>query len=174
MKSRRLFLALWPSEKNIRELLYLQSTCLGGGVNISPENFHLTILFLGDISCKSYDHLVIRLRNIHEQSFCVTLDRIGFFGKRALLWVGPAKIPSELKKLYINTRKCAQECGISDLSKQYMPHVSLLKNLKYPILSPDLSSIKWELREFHLVESRPDGDRVSYCILESFLLRNLV
>ncbi|MFK7794945.1 MAG: 2'-5' RNA ligase family protein, partial [Gammaproteobacteria bacterium] len=67
-----------------------------------------------------------------------------------------------------------QYCGISKLSKRYVPHVSLLRNSQIPTSNPDFTPIEWKVEEFHLVESRLDKDGARYYTLDSFPLANHV
>ena len=50
-----------------------------------------------------------------------------YFDKTKIFWVGPSSVPQELESLYKSVRNCAQSCGISKLSKRYVPHVALLR-----------------------------------------------
>ena len=174
MNTRRLFLAAWPSEQQLEELHELQCEYIGWGREVIPENFHVTLLFLGNIPDDMTDCLVQNLQDISDQPFHLKLDRLGYFDKTKIFWVGPSQVPQELESLYKSVRNCAQSCGISKLSKRYVPHVSLLRKSEIPISNPDFSPIEWNVEEFHLVESRLDKDGARYYTLNSFPLVNLV
>jgi 2'-5' RNA ligase len=174
MNARRLFLAFWPNEQQLERLHELQCEYAGWGREVLPENFHVTLLFLGNTSYDMTDCFVQSLQDISVQPFRIKLDRLGYFDKTKIFWVGPTHVPHELESLYKSVRNCAQYCGISKLSKRYIPHVSLLRNCQIPVSNPDFSPIEWEVEEFHLVESRLDKDGARYYTLGSFPLVNLV
>ncbi len=174
MNIRRLFLAFWPNEKQLEKLHEIQSEYVGWGREVVPENFHVTLLFLGNISYQTTDCLIQTVQDVSLQPFRMQLDRLGYFDKTKIFWVGPTHIPQELETLYKSVRNCAQQCGISKLSKRYVPHVTLLRNCDIPISNPNFSPIDWEVEEFHLVESRLDKASARYYTVESFPLVNLV
>ena len=174
MNARRLFLAIWPNEQQLEKLHEIQCDYVGWGREVLPENFHVTLLFLGNISYEATDCIVQNLQDISAQPFHMALDRLGYFDKTKIFWVGPSDVPSELESLYKSVRNCAQYCGISKLSKRYVPHVSLLRNSEIPTSNPDFMPIEWQVDEFHLVESRLDKDGARYYTLDSFPLVNHV
>lgn len=174
MNTQRLFLAFWPNESQLEKLHEIQCDYVGWGKEVLPENFHVTLLFLGNIPYQVADCFIQNVQDISVQPFRMTLDRLGYFDKTKIFWVGPTHTPLELESLYKSARNCAQQCGISKLSKRYVPHVSLLRNCEVPVSNPNFSPIEWEVEEFHLVESRLDKDRARYYTVESFPLVNLV
>lgn len=174
MKGRRLFLVIWPNEVQLEKLHELQCDYLGWGREVLPENFHITLLFLGNISYEMTDCLTQGVQAISIQPFHVRLDRLGYFDKTKIFWVGPSSVPQQLESLYKSVRNCAQQCGISNLSKRYVPHVSLLRNSQIPTSNPDFAPIDWQVEEFHLAESRLERDGARYYTIENFPLVNLV
>ena len=173
MNGKRLFLAFWPNENQLEKLHELQCDYAGWGREVLPENFHVTLLFLGNISNNVADCLIQNIHDLSMPPFHMTLDRLGYFDKTKIFWVGPTHVPHELESLYKSVRNCAQNCGISKLSKRYTPHVSLLRHSEIPTSKPDLTPIEWEVKEFFLVESRLDKDRARYYTRDSFSLTNL-
>jgi len=49
MNVRRMFLTVWPNEAQIEQLYQLQGDYIGYGKEVSPENLHMTLLFMGDM-----------------------------------------------------------------------------------------------------------------------------
>ena len=174
MKTRRMFLAIWPNDKQVKRLHKLQSGYLHWGNEVPPENFHITLLFLGDISYPVAECISQGIQDVMVQPFHLSLDRLGIFEKKQIFWVGPSDVPYELESLYKSVRNCAQQCGITKLSKRYTPHLSLLRKCNVPISNPDFPPIELEIDEFHLIESRLDRDRARYYVVESFPLVSLV
>ena len=170
MKTRRMFLALWPNDQQVDQLYSMQSQYAGCGREVLPENFHITLLFLGEISHDTTACLSQAAQTMAVQPFSIQLDQLGYFSKTKIFWVGPATIPAELESLFKGLRNCAQRCGISKLSKRYTPHVSLLRKCDIPVTDPEFAPIDWHVEEFHLVESRMERDGARYYAVESFPL----
>ena len=172
MKTRRMFLAIWPNEQQVDQLYAMQNQYAGWGREVVPENFHITLLFLGDVTEMVIECLSQSMQDSVVAPFQLRLDRLGYFSKTRIFWVGPKIIPTELETLFKGLRNCAQRCGISKLSKRYTPHVSLLRKCEVPVSNPDFQPIDWHVEEFHLVESRMDRDGARYYAVESFPLAN--
>ena len=104
MKTRRMFLAVWPNEQQLEKLHELQCDYIGWGREVIPENFHITVLFLGNISQEVVECLTQNFQDVIVHPFTVTLDRLGYFDKTKIFWVGPSTVPEELENLYKSVR----------------------------------------------------------------------
>ena len=173
MKTRRLFLAFWPNADQLENLAAIQSGCDGWGRKVLPENFHITLLFLGNLSHDMAACFMHGAEEIRAQAFHLRLDRLGYFEKTQIFWVGPSIIPPALASLFKSARNCAGQCGIAKLSRRYVPHVSLLRKCQTPVTHADFTPVEWNIEDFHLVESRIARDGARYYILKSFPLMNL-
>ncbi|MDC1284362.1 RNA 2',3'-cyclic phosphodiesterase [Gammaproteobacteria bacterium] len=172
MNVRRMFLTVWPNEAQIEQLYQLQGDYIGYGKEVSPENLHMTLLFMGDMPDDQVDCLIQNARDLAVRPFSISLDRLGYFPKTKIFYVAPSVIPEELTRLQRGLRSCAQHCGVRQLSKRYLPHVSLQRKSEIPLSNPSFAPIEWEIDEFHLVESRLDHRAVLYNSVESFSLIN--
>ena len=65
---KRLFLALWPDDDVRNQLSAVLKSAghpiLSGGTPVKPENLHMTLLFLGDVSESESVNLVASLDNV--------------------------------------------------------------------------------------------------------------
>ncbi len=162
MKTRRMFLALWPDDRQVGQLSLMQDRYAGFGREVLPENFHITLLFLGEISHETSACLSQAAQAMAVRPFNIQLNRLGYFSKTKIFWVGPTIVPTELETLFKGLRNCAQRCGISKLSKRYTPHVTLLRKCDITVTDPEFAPIDWHVDEFHLVESRIDRNGARY------------
>ncbi|MEM7304830.1 MAG: 2'-5' RNA ligase family protein, partial [Pseudomonadota bacterium] len=71
MKTRRMFLAIWPNDNQVESLQNLQSGYLHWGKEVPPENFHITLLFLGDISYQVAECISQNIQEVMVQPFKV-------------------------------------------------------------------------------------------------------
>ena len=168
MKTKRLFLAIWPNEDQINQLYELQGQYADWGREVVPENFHITLLFLGEVEEEVVACLNESISSITFEPFRIRLDQLGYFPKPRIFWVGPKEIPAELETLFKKLRNYAHRCGISKLSKRYQPHVTLLRKSEVPVSDQNFVPIEWEVNDFHLVESQIGQHGAHYYTLESY------
>lgn len=168
MSSRRLFLAIWPEEDQIDQLFDLQGKYSAWGRQVIPENFHITLLFLGQVEDDALQCFIHNVSSITFEPFRISLDQLGYFNKTRIFWVGSANPPAELEMLFKRVRNCAVRCGFSQLTKRYVPHVTLLRNAEVPVTNPNFKPIEWQVHDFHLVESQLDKDGAHYATVQSF------
>ena len=173
MKIKRMFLAFWPNADQLEKLTAVQADYAGWGRKVLPENLHITLLFLGNISNDISECFIHSIEQIRAQAFHLRLDRLGYFEKKQIFWAGPSVTPQALENLFKSARNCASQCGIAKLSKRYVPHVSLLRKCRAPMTHTDCTPVEWDIEDFHLVESRIGKDGARYYTLKSFALRNL-
>ena len=171
MKPPRLFFSLWPSPEQIEQLADLQFRFSQPfGRLVDPENFHITLLFLGEIELDRVDCMLSYLDQYEAAPFSCTLDQTGYFSKQQLFWVGPKKVPQELGALHKLLRNNALRCGLSKLSQRYVPHVSLIRKCEGIVADPEFEPIEWQVDEFHLVESTLYNTGAQYRIVDTFPL----
>lgn len=168
MSSRRLFLALWPDDDQIDQLITLQGKYTAWGRPVIPENFHVTLLFLGQVENEQLRCLMQNISSITFEPFRISLDQLGYFEKTKIFWVGAKEPPAALETLFKRVRNCAIRCGFSRLTKRYIPHVTLLRKAEVPVTDPNFKTIEWQVRDFHLVESQMDREGAHYATIQSF------
>lgn len=96
-----------------------------------PENIHLTLKFLGDISPASADDLARAIRAAVETipAFDIHVGRFGSFPnfKRArVLWVG-TQPPTELDALYREVESACGRLGFAPESRGFSPHLTIAR-----------------------------------------------
>lgn len=121
----RAFLALDLPDAQ-REALRLQQFLLPLPRRVEPENFHLTLLFLGDQSVAVLEALHDRLCDLRLRPFVLTLRGLGLFGgaKARAAWAGVA--PCEpLNQLQAKCATAAALAGARCEARKFVPHVTL-------------------------------------------------
>lgn len=105
-----------------------------------PENIHLTLKFLGDISPTSVDDLTraigVAVENI--PAFDIQVGGFGSFPnfKRArVLWVG-TQPPTELDALYREVESACGRLGFAPESRGFSPHLTVAR-VKSDLSTPD-------------------------------------
>lgn len=103
---------------------------LSYGVWTHPEDFHITIKFLGGVSPEKVEELKEQLMHIKKlPSFSLDIGHLGFFGdkkKPRVIWSDVQKH----KQLIEIQEKVAQVCegvGFSRENRPFRPHITLAK-----------------------------------------------
>jgi 2'-5' RNA ligase len=97
--SRRLFVALWPDAKVRHDLAMLQTRSEireAGGRTVLAKNIHMTLQFLGDVDAFQQQALEAALAELVFEPVTLTLDRMGYWSRPGILWLGPRKTPRAL------------------------------------------------------------------------------
>ena len=124
----RLFLAIDLPDPLTAKLESIQSV-LSGGRRVPPENFHLTVLFLGDdISMETARQLDMELRARPLPRADIVVSGIGHFGHDTprIIWAGVAKSQA-LVTIHDKCRSAARRAGCETSKRRFVPHVTLAR-----------------------------------------------
>lgn len=101
---------------------------LEGARWVDPENYHITLRFVGDVDGATADRYCEALDRISAPSFNLTLDGLGSFGrgKPRAIWAGVAPSP-DLMSLNRAHEKAAQAAGLAPEVRNFHPHVTLAR-----------------------------------------------
>jgi 2'-5' RNA ligase len=124
----RLFVGLdlpWP----IRERL----SQFGGGIQgarwVPPENYHITLRFIGEVPAHKAEELDLALAALRARSFSISLTGVGTFekaGRPVALWVGVERNP-QLELLQSKIETVCQRSGLEPERRRFTPHVTLAR-----------------------------------------------
>ncbi|WP_136254676.1 RNA 2',3'-cyclic phosphodiesterase [Onishia niordana] len=153
---RRLFLALWPDPAMREELSRAtdQAHRACGGHPVAPENFHLTLAFLGQVPDERLPTLLALTNAFSWPSGTITLDRVGYFQHTGMLWLGSQAPTPDLLGLYQRLWRSLADEGLSAPEREFLPHVTLLRHAAPP--SPGILpsvSLSWHYNTLQLIES---------------------
>jgi len=139
---------------------------------IAPENFHITLHFIGSVTDEEKDCLHQAARRLTFQPFDLSLDNFGFFEKAKIFWMGLQTAPAELSHLHQNLAEAFLACDYPPDPRPYSPHVSLLRKAGKKPVAYQPFSISWHVDEFVLIESLSSPDGVKYKVIEKYPLQN--
>jgi 2'-5' RNA ligase len=124
----RLFVALdlpW----NLRERLCGLAIGLAGTRWVAPENYHLTLRFIGEMPPHKAEEIDLALSALKARGFCLELAGVGTFekaGRVTALWAGVARNPA-LEHLRVKIDTALQRAGIPSERRRFAPHVTLAR-----------------------------------------------
>jgi 2'-5' RNA ligase len=125
----RLFVALDMPWSVREQLAALCGTGIPGARWVPPENYHLTLRFIGDIPGHIARDVDDALLAIRARGFALTLTGMGTFAKGGIsnaLWVGVERTPS-LDHLRNKIETALQRCGLEPERRRFQPHVTLAR-----------------------------------------------
>jgi 2'-5' RNA ligase len=130
----RLFVGLdlpWTLRQRISALA---GAGIPGARWVPPENYHLTLRFIGETPGYRAEEIDIVLAGLRARSFSLTLAGLGTFeksgggkgGRSSALWVGVERNP-QLDHLQNKIETALQRCGLEPERRRFQPHVSLAR-----------------------------------------------
>ena len=123
----RLFIAINFNNETRSCLLTLCDELRGksqSGKFSMPENLHLTLAFIGEVSQKKVDTIKAIMDTITFSPFAVTIDRLGTFSRGTLWWAGLREDKPILDLQHEVEHKLAL-CGFEMDGRKYHPHITL-------------------------------------------------
>ena len=139
---------------------------LGNPVPVS--NFHMTLLFLGNLSFQQADNLARAADRITVESIELNLDTWGYFVRQGIFWIGPSRAPENLLSLVDNLNRCARGLQLKVDRRSYQPHVTLLRQCHQnpnPVSYPCINLV---FQGFSLMQSMQSSSGVSYSSIASW------
>ncbi len=164
MATQRLFFALWPEDAWQRQLHELARSILSAraGRPVASANLHLTLAFLGSVDRSTRACLEQAADAIHVGAFLVRFDRVGYWAKPRILWLGCSAAPPALAALAAALADAQAACGLVPERRPYVPHLTLARKLARNPGCPAFAPLDWPVERFALVESCADPDGVRY------------
>lgn len=133
--NNRLFLA-FAAQQLAPELTLLQNRLALPGRRVSPEQFHMTLHFMGQCTPEQQTSLLAQIDRLTLPAFALTLDRLGCFAKAGVIWLGPSAPPDSLMKLYETIELKCRALGAGKPHRAYRPHITLFRNCTSEALPP--------------------------------------
>ena len=124
----RLFVALdlpWALRERLADL----GTGLPGVRWVPPENFHLTLRFLGELAPYQAEEVDMALSTLRGRAFSLELCGVGTLekaGRVTALWAGIARNPA-LEHLRAKVETAVQRAGLPPERRRFSPHVTLAR-----------------------------------------------
>lgn len=134
----RLFVAIELNMEMKRQLLNIQEQLHRLGVRgnyTPPENFHLTLAFIGDYP--EPDSVLEVLESLCFEPFELHLRGLGSFGE---LWWAGLEENEELSNLVRQLRQKLAQAGIPFDKKKFLPHITLVRKPEYK-QAPDFGAL---------------------------------
>ena len=125
----RLFVALDLPWTLRDRLSALASFGLPGARWVPPENYHMTLRFIGETPGHRAEDIDTALMGLRAKRFSVMLAGVGTFskgGRSTALWVGVESNP-QLEHLQNKIETALQRCGLEPERRRFQPHITLAR-----------------------------------------------
>lgn len=101
---------------------------LPGARWIDPENYHVTLRFIGDIDGYAANEIASTLVRINRRPFEVSLRGLSSFGSKKPRAVVASVVPSRpLMELQAELERLMQRFGLDPEGRKFIPHVTLAR-----------------------------------------------
>jgi 2'-5' RNA ligase len=128
-EAKRLFIAL-PLPPSVREVLAQLPQKISGVAWSRPEQWHLTLRFLGNVAPAQQDRLLAQLATVHVEPFIVPIEGVGTFPPNRpprVVWVGTGSGHPRLFQLRQRVDDAVLAAGLDVDLRTFHPHVTLAR-----------------------------------------------
>ena len=125
----RLFVAIDLPWTLRDRLSALAGSGLPGARWVPPENYDMTLRFIGETPGHRAEDIDIALMGLRAKAFSLTLAGVGTFskgGRSTAVWVGVERNP-QLDHLQNKIETALQRCGMEPERRRFQPHVTLAR-----------------------------------------------
>ncbi len=175
----RLFVAIDPPEP-VR--LRLAALCNGvpGARWVKPEQFHLTLRFIGEVDNEAFADIADGLGEVHADRFSLRFGGVGHFPPRGapkVLWAG-VEDGAPATSLHDAIEEQLKRLGLEPDGRKFAPHLTLARLRNAPLgrvrdylaEHARFTSEGFAVAEFHLYSSRLGGAGAVHRIEASYEL----
>jgi 2'-5' RNA ligase len=178
----RLFvgLAVDDAVKETLERLTLRLRAKDDGLRWStPDQWHVTLVFLGEVDDGKRARLVRELGTVLQSALTMRMERLSVFERAGILYA-EVEVSAELLRLYESVAAAVRRVGLEIEERPYRAHITLARSRNRDgrkaieplrrLAEQQRLSVRWEAKEFLLYESQlsPGGSR--YVVRERFAL----
>ena len=178
MPSDRLFIALTPPPA-VRALVSELAEPLPGVDWIAPENFHITLRFLGDVPEEAREAMTARLASIRVEPFILPVEGLGTFPPDApprVIWTGVGRGHPRLYQLRQRLDDSLLAAGLNLDVRTFHPHITVARCSQTPLPAirrwlrekGEFAAAPFRVDSFELYSSRLGPAGPVYTVLRRF------
>jgi 2'-5' RNA ligase len=152
---------------------------LPGARWIDPENYHVTLRFIGDIDNRTADEVVRALARVDRPRFDLSLEGLDALGGKKPHSIAACLKPSPaLRELQAEHERIVQRIGLEPERRKFRPHVTLARirtssqaeAAAYLALRGDFKTAPFPVGRFVLLSSRDSKGGGPYIMEEAYPL----
>jgi RNA 2',3'-cyclic 3'-phosphodiesterase len=164
-----MFFALWP-DAGVRALIADAAAALplsGAARPVPPENYHLTLAFVGEAPSSGLAVLQQIARSQREPACTISLDAYEYWRESRVVVVVARETPAALTRLSTRLRTASQD---RQAEPPLRAHVTLARKVAQAPVLQAMSAIQWHATTFSLVSSDTHGPHAVYTVVDTWSL----
>ena len=142
------------------------------------ENFHITLLFLGEVEGHHVNALCENIEDaLHQvQAFDFYIEGVGSFHKGVdqIIWVGVKNPSNDLKKIHDLLKQEMKKNKVPFDDKKFNPHITLARQVRFDHLNHTHQLAAYykpiTVNKIHLYHSHHVNDKLTYTPIYTFKL----
>lgn len=166
-RTKRLFLALWPSDPFRSELADAtrHATIRSGGRPIPAVNLHITLAFLGATPESRLVDVIGCIRSIAVRPFELIVGELKWWKRQELLCLEPVAGGEALKSLAQEVKAALRVKGFDIEHRPFRAHLTLARDVRREHDFEPIKPLRWQVNRVDLVESRTAPTGSIYTVL---------
>jgi len=161
MRTKRIFFALWPDDRQrdrLRDLISALAKLVEGQV-VYRGNWHVTTAFIGNFPEADIPALLAQATEIEFEPFRLRFDRVEFWPRPKVASLVAPTVPPELQRLVDAQNAVLADFGVPVEERTYRPHITVVRRAR-PFESQRLAQpavMEWAGVELVESVSQPGG-----------------
>lgn len=155
---KRLFFALACTPEQRQAIArWRKELPIGNGRRVPADNFHLTLLFLGEVPLPLLPAILAAAGAVKPpgEPLRVPLDRLDAWRRSGVLLLAPEQPPRALLRLAYDLQQAMQPLGLLPEHSDYRPHLTLARDYRTEVPeAPSAPDFLLKATHFTLFESR--------------------
>jgi RNA 2',3'-cyclic 3'-phosphodiesterase len=168
----RVFFALWPETSAQQALHGLATkyapTCKARAMDANA--LHITLVFLGEVERARLPQLIDIAGKVSEPPFGFKLEKLACWPRNKIACATLLQEMPTLSQLVIRLKQALTEAGFAFGEGEFIPHVTLLRQVKSELAQQVITPIDWWADSFVLAESTVTDQGSHYQILQEWPL----
>lgn len=155
MADRRLFFALWPSDRQreqLRDTLRPVLTTVEG-THVDRRNWHVTVVYIGDFPEEQVPFLEAAAGEVAFEPVRLRFDRLDFWPRPKVGCLLPLTTPPALESLFDSLASVLETFDREVEDRAYRPHITVARRVRAFEKKKLTRPIDLEWSSFTLVES---------------------
>lgn len=137
------------------------------------ETLHATLVFVGSVEEARLEALQLAAQEVVAEGFELRIDTARYWGHNHIVYAAPDDVPQQLAHLVdVLGQRLAKHRFKFD-RREHKPHVTLLRNARCTdALLPAMLPVRWQVRDFTLVQSVHRDGQQDYRVEARFPLKS--
>jgi 2'-5' RNA ligase len=132
MRTKRIFFALWPDDRQrdrLRDLISALAKLVEGQV-VYRGNWHVTTAFIGNFPEADIPALLAQATEIEFEPFRLRFDRVEFWPRPKVASLVAPTVPPELQRLVDAQNALLADFGVPVEDRIYRPHITVVRRAR--------------------------------------------